>query len=101
MQRRGALTYSQVLLRKYAKDIEAWRGGSTESWARETHRIGRDTAYAALPGFSCGSKTAINRVAIDLTDRYVADAQAAVEKQLARAGIRLAHVLNSALDRRE
>ena len=58
----------------------------------EAHGIGRAVAYGLLPGFRCG--TQLRRV--DLPSDYVNKAEAVAEEQIAKAGYRLAWMLDRA-----
>lgn len=99
MQKRGAHAYAQLLMRTHAANIESWRDGSLETWANETHDIGRKMAYAQLPGFACGGAPR-RRAPRTLADEYLSEARTITERQLTRAGLRLARVLNSSFDER-
>ena len=65
----------------------SWVEGSVESWAMESHALAREVAYGKLPS----GPTPV------LEDAYYDVALPVVERQLQRAGIRLAYVLNQAL----
>ena len=66
------------------KDIVALQGGKPEDWAVESHRLAHDVAYDYPDDRNLG------------TD-YYNKALSVVDDQLARAGIRLAKVLNDSL----
>lgn len=100
MQRRSAPSYSELLLRQFESRKTAWTKGTTETWAAETHRIGRESAYLTLPGFSCTIDKQNTRTEIELSSDYVESAQKVAAEQLAKAGVRLAAVLNTALAER-
>jgi hypothetical protein len=94
LRRRNEQHYALALLATFsARQIE-WSQGGFALWADETYRLSKERAYHALPQFSCGVKAG----AITLTDSYVSQARETVEMQLAKAGIRLAIVLNAALN---
>jgi S1/P1 Nuclease len=65
-------------------DISAWQQGTVEGWALESHAVARQVAYEALPP---GQKA-------DLGMDYLKAVAPAVDLQLARAGMRLAYILN-------
>jgi len=67
-----------------------WSGGSTADWAQEAFLLARDHAYGML------GKQSDNGT-YQLSPAYVTDADAVVEMQLSRAGVRLAAVLNRSL----
>jgi hypothetical protein len=71
-------------------DIQAWSEGGVADWAMESFRMARDDAYGRLP-------TPTKRGSYRLTDEYVEMATKDVAVQLAKAGVRLAAVLNQAL----
>jgi hypothetical protein len=66
---------------------QAWAAGTVEAWTNETHRVAHEMAYGQLPQGK--------RLVIPL--RYEAAARNAVERQMQRAGVRLAAVLTQAL----
>jgi hypothetical protein len=68
-----------------------WRGGTVEDWTRESFVTARQVAYGPLPA----PDPATGRYELDA--RYTADATRALRRQLQRAGVRLAAVLNRAL----
>ncbi len=70
-----------------------WARGNASAWAMESFAEGRDDAYGRLPEAS-------RRGTVRLTDAYVEMAVADVRVQLAKAGVRLAFLLNGALGRR-
>jgi S1/P1 Nuclease len=67
-------------------DRAAWEKGTVEDWALESHAVAQKVAYGALPP---GQSP-------DLGLKYLGIAAPAVDLQLQRAGIRLAHILNQA-----
>jgi hypothetical protein len=67
-----------------------WSSGSAADWAQESFGVSKAHAYGLLP-----TATTPNHYA--LTQAYVTDAEAVVAEQLSRAGVRLAFVLNQAL----
>ena len=68
-------------------DIAAWDKGTVEDWALESHRVAQQVAYGRLPQ---GQEP-------DLATDYLRSASPAVNLQLQKAGIRLAYLLNQAL----
>jgi hypothetical protein len=78
-------------------DRNAWEKGSISDWIGESHRIARDAVYPFLPvAASCSSKI-VDVVSIDQT--YYAKAVPVIEIQIRKAGVRLARMLNEALER--
>ena len=72
----------------------AWSQGSIRDWALETHQIAKRVAYAlkAAPGCAQGANPA------DLPPGYAEAADRQALEQLEKAGVRLALLLNRALD---
>jgi hypothetical protein len=101
MKRRSASAYSDILLRDFAGSFTSWQQGTIESWAVETHTIAVRRAYQSLPGFACGMRAhpGVDPVVLSLPTQYVNDSQAVVAEQLAKSGVRIASVLNSAFAR--
>lgn len=64
-----------------------WTGGTPAAWANEAHEIARDAIYPPLHG----------RRSLKLARDYVWRARGVTQTQLARAGLRLAWLLNTAL----
>lgn len=78
-----------------AAERAAAAAGSADDWAREAWALSRDPAYAgALGGDPCGPVPA-EGVRIDKAD--VRAAEPVVRRQIARAGLRLARLLDEAL----
>ena len=65
----------------------AWSNGTPEEWALESHDLARDVAYRFRP-------PAQGPVVLDKA--YERRAEAVIRQQLAKAGIRLAYILNQA-----
>jgi hypothetical protein len=70
-----------------------WERGDPQAWALETHKVAKTVAY--WPGLQGGCPS--GRAPVNLPPGYEARAQAAAKRQLKRAGVRLALVLNRAL----
>ena len=73
---------------------ELWSQGTPADWIGEAHRLAREVAYGALPGFACGTPAADQP--IRLGKAYYQAARPVLALQLKRAGVRLAAVLNRA-----
>ena len=73
----------------------AWEQGGAVEWANEGHAVSRDTIYAELGGTA---PVGGSSVPVVLRQSYADDHLPALETQLKRAGVRLALVLNEALD---
>jgi hypothetical protein len=74
-------------------DERAWRMGRPSQWAMESYQVARKVAYALPTTPGCGTGAA--PIALPETYEKAADRAAAV--QLEKAGVRLAWVLNLAL----
>lgn len=68
-----------------------WSAGTAVQWANEAHQIARNEIYARLAG------TGGTGAPIALTLQYPHQESSAAARQLEKAGVRLAAVLNSAL----
>ena len=68
--------------------VKAWQRGTVAGWANESYGLAKSFVYKRLP----------NPSTHELPADYVQDAAPIVELQLERAGVRLAKVLNDALD---
>jgi hypothetical protein len=66
------------------------QAGTFADWANESHALAREVAYAGLPAPDAGGVR-------QLGGDYAASCRPVVERQLQRAGLRLARVLNEAL----
>ncbi len=98
LQRRSNARYAKSLKQTFSANIDSWRAGTVESWAAETHQLARDMAYRTLPGFACATNRRRSSGEVPLTAEYVDSSRRIVEQQLAKAGFRLAAVLNAALN---
>lgn len=73
--------------------IPQWEQGTVEDWALESHKFAQDPAYKQVPAV----KSKVKNKNPVLADAYVAAVQPVIDLQLQKAGIRLAHILNQAL----
>jgi hypothetical protein len=91
-----AVTTPPSIERAYADaERESVAAGTTEDWSREAWEVSRETAYRLALGDPCGPKPTTR---VQLGE---AEIQAAIEpqrRQIARAGLRLARLLDEALD---
>lgn len=72
-------------------DMHQWASGAPQLWALEAHQLGVDRAY--------GVSGSINdKGQLMIPDSDVAKGVKTVALQLSRAGVRLAYILNNALD---
>lgn len=87
-------SYAQGLLARYRNHLASAQSGNATAWMEESHDLAVRVAYGALPGFACGRPTPqLDR----LPAAYYDAALPVVEAQLAKAGARIAFVLNKAL----
>ena len=87
-------SFAAALVDEHRGRIAAIKAGTLRDWMDESTVIARDYAYGRLPGFACGAS--LPQV-VQLSPQYVDGAADIVRERLARAGIRLAGVLNAAL----
>jgi hypothetical protein len=80
-----------------AGDRIAWAAGPIEAWLRESNALARTVVYGNIPGFSCGSRIG---QPVEIGAGYYAAAAPVIERQIRKAGVRLAALLNEALDGR-
>ena len=77
-----------------------WAQGSAADWQAEAHQLAKARIYAPLyaqfAGLRCPAPHADAALPVVLDDAAVRDAIALVPQQLARAGVRIAAVLNQA-----
>lgn len=64
---------------------KAWQAGSAAAWATESHAVARDRVYPTMQG----------RRSLRLPPTYLRDEMPVTRQQLARAGVRLAWLLNT------
>lgn len=77
--------------------VQRWRAGEPLDWAVESYQLARKQAYRWSNGKKVPSKW--SRPGMDLTSgNYIASKLPYVQEQLQKAGVRLAHMLNTALD---
>ena len=76
-----------VEARKHAKK---WAKGTVEDWADQNHKIAQKVTYGHLPKAAPGATEPID-------DHYVKKADPVIQEQIEKAGVRLARLLNEAL----
>lgn len=94
MNHQGIERYASRLRKQFQAQRSEWQRGTPSEWAEQTHQLGLTHTYALLPGFACG--VTYERV-ITLPPSYIQDARQYVPQQLAKAGMRIAAVLNVTL----
>jgi S1/P1 Nuclease len=80
-----------LISRITAADRARWSSGTPLDWAVETYEVSKKHAYGLLPAVSEGSR-------YQLSEGYVDDATVVTAEQLSKAGVRLALMLNRALE---
>ena len=75
---------------RQSKTYDRMAAGTPVDWAKETFTLAKDHAYGKLPAKKADGS-------YDLPPDYVTDAIETIRVQMARAGVRLAAVLNHAL----
>jgi len=105
-------TYAARLDARFASRVAEWQHGTAAEWAWETHAVADDVAYGRLPQplptepgdvGRCderGTASHWRRFHVRLGSTYQSAAAAAIDTQLARAGARLAMILNQAFSTR-
>lgn len=83
------------LVQEYADEGKAWVKKPMAVRIEETHAIAREVVYAKVPGFACGSTD--EKETLNVGDAYLREAAQIIERQIARAGYSIAHMLNRAL----
>jgi hypothetical protein len=104
--------YAETLRRRRADDVARWQRApiAIDDWGWETHEAGVDVAYGRLaprPPFEHGAVRSCRdhddvgermaRLGMRIDDAYIDAAAPVVDTQLAKAGARLAAVLEAAL----
>jgi len=90
--------YAKQLITRYKdKEIAAWQQGAVRDWMNESHAISQKVTYASLPEYACRVAWPMEKV-VNLPQSYVDAAQEIMPAQLAKAGVRIAWLLNRALD---
>jgi hypothetical protein len=78
-----------------AANAKLWSAGEVEAWFTEAHDIAKTSVYPKLPKPPACGQVAPKQT---LDKAYLAGASPIVREQLAKASLRLAKVLNQALD---
>jgi hypothetical protein len=95
--------YANELVKKYREQISKWQSGDVNNnvrdWMNESHSLSKFVTYGNLLKFECGKEWESTIVTpVPLPESYMTSAAATVPTQLAKAGARIAWVLNLALD---
>jgi hypothetical protein len=76
-------------------DRASWEQGSIQDWVAESNEMAKPFVYAPLPvPFACGQKIIGT---VEIGEDYFSKAAPIIERQLLKAGVRLAKILNEAL----
>jgi hypothetical protein len=79
-----------VYSKESAKHARKWDQGTVEDWAEQNHRVAQKITYGKLPKVPAGQPEPID-------GNYEKKADPVIQMQIEKAGARLAHVLNEAL----
>jgi hypothetical protein len=89
--------FARQLVNRYrGKDAREWQKGDIRDWMADSLELSKSVTYGKLPSFVCAQ--AWTPTPVNLTQEYVDAAVGVVPTQLAKAGARIAAVLNRALD---
>ncbi|MGD9842529.1 MAG: S1/P1 nuclease [Steroidobacteraceae bacterium] len=86
--------YAASLQQRYQGEFAHWQHGTIQDWAKQSHTLAVQQVYGRLPGFACGHQ---QNSTLTLSADYVSAAKTYLPEQLAKAGARIAQVLNSTL----
>jgi hypothetical protein len=90
----GLMGKEDALFPAYAQDAakhkSSWAKGSVGDWAEESHKAAQKIVYGRLPKVAAGAQIAIDA-------KYEKKTEPLVKQQIEKAGVRLARVLNEAL----
>ena len=87
----------QLVSRFKEKDIPSWQQGEALDWVNESLAISRNVTYGNLPEYTCGVPWPKEKV-VNLPQAYMDAGQDVIPAQLAKAGARIAWMLNRALE---
>jgi hypothetical protein len=85
-----------LIARITAADRARWSSGTPLDWALETYAVSKKHDYGALPAASGGEAPPAPQY--QLSQAYVDEATAVTAEQLSKAGVRVAFLLNRALE---
>ncbi len=90
---------AERLATRFRPRFADWRRGTVDSWFEESRTLSRRLVYDPLPDFRCDLPSqAKGAPPIPLPAAYLDAALRVVPEQLARAGVRIAHMLNTTLE---
>ncbi|OQS50676.1 S1/P1 nuclease [Chromobacterium violaceum] len=82
-------------LQRYQRNVSGWQSGGVMDWVHESNQYARADVYGPLAGFSCGASPS---TPVYLDNAYLRAGGLLVDQQLAKAGARIAAVINQALN---
>ena len=89
--------FAQQLVSRYrGSQVREWQKTDIRDWMNESYELSKTVTYANLPGFVC--REPWTATPVELPQAYVNAAVEVIPLQLAKAGARIAAVLNRALD---
>ncbi|MGH9565926.1 MAG: S1/P1 nuclease, partial [Candidatus Angelobacter sp.] len=107
---RDVRRFSDTLMREFNAQIAEWKTERVDirAWALESHQIAVEDAYGKLPRYvmaenpmrigTCKDDHNVARRMLalheNIDERYVTEVKPMLEEQLAKAGVRLAMLLN-------
>jgi hypothetical protein len=91
--------YATDLQHRYRASYASWQRGTLTEWATQSHTLAAKQLYGQLPSFACNHLGHYHEQGktITLPAEYVHTAKMYIPEQLAKAGARIAQVLNSTL----
>ena len=94
---RSEREFAQQLLGKHrGNEIREWQKTDIRDWMNESYELSKSVTYAKLPSFVC--REAWTATPVALSEAYVKAATDVIPAQLAKAGARIAAILNKSLD---
>ncbi|MEP7157751.1 MAG: S1/P1 nuclease [Betaproteobacteria bacterium] len=87
----------QLVARYKLKEIPEWQKGDVRDWVSESLALSRRVVYGNLPEYTCGVPWPKEKV-VPLPQSYMDAGQEVIPMQLAKAGARIAWMLNRALE---
>lgn len=93
----GEREFAMQLVNRYRnKEVREWQKTDIRDWMNESYELSKSVTYGKLPSFVCREPWTARPV--ELPQEYVNAAIEVIPTQLAKAGARVAAVLNRALD---
>lgn len=86
--------YAKQLSTTYQPQFSRWQIGLPKDWAAQAHTLANQQVYKQLPEFACGTPP---KTTLTLPEPYLRSAKTYLPEQMAKAGVRMAHILNSTL----